>query len=185
MQRRVEQLVAEGVELRCGVDVGRDVSVEELRASFDAVVLATGSRVPRDLPVPGRELDGVHFAMDYLYQRNRWVASELGPVPTVAATGSPARRSRRAGKDVVVIGGGDTGADCVGNAMREGAPLDRAAGAALRAAAARVPTTARPGRCGRRSTASATPWRRPASCSVGEQDYSVATTRFTGDGRAP
>ncbi len=76
MQRRVEQLVAEGVELRCGVDVGSDVTVQELRDGFDAVVLATGSRVPRDLPVPGRELDGVHFAMDYLYQRNRWVARE-------------------------------------------------------------------------------------------------------------
>ena len=72
VQRRVEQLIAEGVELRCGVEVGRDVSVEELRGSFDAVVLATGSRMPRDLPVPGRELDGVHFAMDYLYQRNRF-----------------------------------------------------------------------------------------------------------------
>jgi glutamate synthase (NADPH) small chain len=66
VQRRVEQLVAEGVELRCGVDVGRDVSVQELRGRFEAVVLATGSRVPRDLPVAGRELDGVHFAMDYL-----------------------------------------------------------------------------------------------------------------------
>ena len=91
VQRRVEQLVAEGVELRCGVDVGRDVSVEELRERFDAVVLATGSRVPRDLAVPGRELDGVHFAMDYLYQRNRWVAREFGP----AADASRSRRSRR------------------------------------------------------------------------------------------
>jgi glutamate synthase (NADPH/NADH) small chain len=79
VQRRVDQLVAEGVELRCGVDVGGDMTVDELRRSFDAVVLATGSRVPRDLPVPGRELRGVHFAMDYLYQRNRWVAQELGP----------------------------------------------------------------------------------------------------------
>ena len=85
VQRRVEQLVAEGVELRCGVDVGRDVErARSCARRFDAVVLATGSRVPRDLPVPGRELDGVHFAMDYLYQRNRWVARELGPEPTVA-----------------------------------------------------------------------------------------------------
>ena len=74
VERRVQQLVAEGVELRLGVDVGVDVSAEELREQFDAVVLAIGSRVPRDLPVPGRELDGVHFAMDYLYVRNRWVA---------------------------------------------------------------------------------------------------------------
>src|SRR6478609_3032466 len=75
VERRVQQLVAEGVELRLGVDVGVDVSAEELREQFDAVVLAIGSRVPRDLPVPGRELDGVHFAMDYLYIRNRWVAN--------------------------------------------------------------------------------------------------------------
>ena len=112
-------------------------------------MLATGSRVPRDLPVPGRELDGVHFAMDYLYQRNRWVARELGPEPTVAQPADRAARSRAAGKDVVVIGGGDTGADCVGNALREGAALDRPAGAAARAAARTAPTTARRGRSGR------------------------------------
>src|ERR1700719_2873526 len=90
VQRRVEQMVAEGVEMRCGVDVGSDVSVGELREQFGAIVLATGARVPRDLPVAGRELDGVHFAMDYLYQRNRWVAREFGPEPT-AAQPSPAR----------------------------------------------------------------------------------------------
>src|SRR5438093_4626896 len=67
VERRVQQLAAEGIELRCGVDVGSDIGVEELRGSFDAVVLATGSRVPRDLPVPGRELEGIDFAMDYLY----------------------------------------------------------------------------------------------------------------------
>ena len=98
-----------------------DVAAEELREGYDAVVLATGSRVPRDLPVPGRELDGVHFAMDYLYQRNRWVARELGPEPTVAGSGRPRSEISARGKDVVVIGGGDTGADCVGNALREGA----------------------------------------------------------------
>ena len=120
VQRRVEQLLAEGVELRCGVEVGRDMSVEELSGGFDAVVLATGSRVPRDLPVPGRELDGVHFAMDYLCQRNRWAAREFGPEPTVAQP--PIEQDITAkGKDVAVIGGGDTGADCVGNALREGA----------------------------------------------------------------
>src|SRR5215475_5335599 len=74
VERRVEQLRAEGVEFRFGVDVGSDVSAEELRARHDAVVIATGARVPRDLPIPGRDLDGVHFAMDYLYQRNRHVA---------------------------------------------------------------------------------------------------------------
>ncbi|HEY4812229.1 MAG TPA: glutamate synthase subunit beta [Solirubrobacteraceae bacterium] len=120
VQRRVEQLIAEGIEIRCGVDVGSDITAGELSESFDAVVLATGSRVPRDLPVPGRELTGVHFAMEYLYQRNRWVAREHGPQPTVA---QPAVEQviTAAGKDVVVIGGGDTGADCVGNALREGA----------------------------------------------------------------
>jgi glutamate synthase (NADPH/NADH) small chain len=78
VQRRVDQLAAEGITLRCGVDVGVDVSADELREGFDAVVLATGSRTPRDLPVPGRELDGIHFAMDYLYDRNRWVATQTG-----------------------------------------------------------------------------------------------------------
>ena len=119
VERRVQQLVHEGVEVRCGVDVGVDLTVEELRDSFDAVVLATGSRVPRDLPVPGRELDGVHFAMEYLYSRNRWVATEAGPSPMVEAP-EPAALTA-AGKNVVVIGGGDTGADCVGNSIREGA----------------------------------------------------------------
>src|SRR6202035_156144 len=103
VQRRVEQLIAEGVDLRCGVDVGTDVTVAELRERFDAVVLATGSRVPRDLSVPGRELNGVHFAMDYLYQRNRFVAREFGPEPS--APQPPAERELTArGKDVVVIG---------------------------------------------------------------------------------
>jgi glutamate synthase (NADPH/NADH) small chain len=120
VQRRVQQLVEEGVEVRCGVDVGRDVSARELREGFDAIVLATGSRVARDLPVPGRELAGVQFAMEYLYQRNRFVARELGPEPAVPAPQAQ-QEITAAGKHVVVIGGGDTGADCVGNAVREGA----------------------------------------------------------------
>jgi glutamate synthase (NADPH/NADH) small chain len=120
VERRVQQLVDEGVELRCGVDVGTDVSAQELRERFDAVVLATGARVPRDLDVAGRELEGVHFAMDYLYGRNRFVAREMGPQPQVAAP-QVEKVITAAGKHVIVIGGGDTGADCVGNAMREGA----------------------------------------------------------------
>jgi glutamate synthase (NADPH/NADH) small chain len=119
VERRVQQMIDEGVEVRCGIDVGVDIPVEELRQDFDAVVLATGSRVPRDLPVPGRELEGVHFAMDYLYTRNRWVAEVDGPQPMAAAPDAPLISAK--GKNVVVIGGGDTGADCVANSIREGA----------------------------------------------------------------
>jgi glutamate synthase (NADPH/NADH) small chain len=180
VERRVDQLVAEGVEIRCGVDVGRDVDAAELRASYDAIVLATGSRVPRDLPVPGRELDGVHFAMDYLYQRNRWAAREFGPQPPVAQP-QPERAISARDKDVVVIGGGDTGADCVGNALREGArtitQLELLA----------EPPPHRPDEL--------TPWPlwpqkyrlsyamdEATTLGVGEQDYSVTTTRFADDG---
>jgi glutamate synthase (NADPH/NADH) small chain len=184
VQRRVEQLVAEGVELRCGVDVGTDVTVEELRERFDAVVLATGSRVPRDLPVPGRELGGIHFAMDYLYQRNRFVAREFGPPPTLPApaVAQPAEGERitAAGKHVVVIGGGDTGADCVGNALREGAS------SIVQLELLPEPPAHRPDE--------RTPWpewplkfrlsyamEEVRTAGVGEQDYSVATTHFSGD----
>jgi glutamate synthase (NADPH/NADH) small chain len=109
VERRLSQLAEEGVEFRYGVDVGVDVEAADLLESYDAVVLATGSRVPRDLPVQGRELDGVHFAMEYLYDQNRAVAGSGPPALTAA------------GKHVIVIGGGDTGADCVGSAHREGA----------------------------------------------------------------
>jgi len=105
VERRLAQLEAEGVELRCGVDVTGPEQLE----GFDAVVLATGARVPRDLDVPGRQMDGVHFAMEYLAGRNRAVAG-TGKAPVSAA-----------GRHVVVIGGGDTGADCVASAHREGA----------------------------------------------------------------
>jgi glutamate synthase (NADPH/NADH) small chain len=109
IERRLRQLADEGVEFRYGVDVGVDITAEELLETYDAIVLATGSRVPRDLPVPGRELDGVHYAMEYLYGRNRDVAGSAEPAITAA------------GKHVIVIGGGDTGADCVASAHREGA----------------------------------------------------------------
>jgi glutamate synthase (NADPH/NADH) small chain len=181
VERRVEQMIAEGVEVRCGLDVGTDVSVEELRERFDAIVLATGSRVPRDLPVPGRELDGVHFAMDYLYQRNRWVAREHGPQPAVPQP--PVERVISArDRDVVVIGGGDTGADCVGNATREGAR------SITQLELLSEPPPHRPDEL--------TPWpqwptkyrlsyamQEAKTIGVGEQDYSVATTRFAEDGR--
>ena len=116
IDRRVKLLEAEGVEFRYGVDAGVDVEVAELRAQFDAVVVAIGSRVPRELAVEGRELAGVHTAMDYLYQRNRWVARSEGhdaPEPELEISA--------AGKHVVVVGGGDTGMDCVSSANREGA----------------------------------------------------------------
>jgi glutamate synthase (NADPH/NADH) small chain len=198
VQRRVEQLVAEGVELRCGVEVGgvagagdrgsgsgssgaRElISGAELRGSFDAVVLATGSRVPRDLPVPGRELDGVHFAMDYLYQRNRFLARELGPEPTVEPPVA-AREITAKDKDVVVIGGGDTGADCVGNALREGAR------SIVQLELLPEPPRKRPD--------ARTPWpewplkyrlsyamEEAKELDLGEQDYSVTTVRFGDDG---
>src|SRR5438067_4933625 len=109
VQRRVDILEAEGIEMRTGVNVGVDVTGDELREQFDAIVIATGSTIPRDLPVPGRELDGVHFAMDYLEQRNRFVAGDPMPEKPISA----------AGKHVVIIGGGDTGADCLGNSHRE------------------------------------------------------------------
>jgi glutamate synthase (NADPH) small chain len=109
VQRRADLMEAEGVEIRCGVEVGVDVTADELREQFDAVVLAIGSTIPRDLPVPGRELDGVHFAMEYLEQRNRFVAGDPAPAAPISA----------AGKHVVIIGGGDTGADCLGNSHRE------------------------------------------------------------------
>ncbi|HEY2072066.1 MAG TPA: glutamate synthase subunit beta, partial [Gaiellaceae bacterium] len=103
IERRLQQLRDEGVEFRYGVEVDGPL------AGFDATVLATGSRIPRDLPVPGRELGGVHFAMEYLYGRNR----------AVAGTGEAAISA--AGRHVIVVGGGDTGADCVASAHREGA----------------------------------------------------------------
>jgi glutamate synthase (NADPH/NADH) small chain len=180
VERRAQQLADEGVELRCGVDVGRDLSGQELRSSFDAIVLATGARVPRELPVPGRELNGIHLAMDYLYGRNRWVAREFGPLPTTAQPSSEQPITAR-DADVVVIGGGDTGADCVGNAVREGAR------SVTQLEILPEPPLRRPDE--------QTPWpqwplkyrlsyamEEAKETGVGEQDYSVTTTHFSDDG---
>lgn len=112
LDRRLELMQAEGVEFRTGVHVGVDYPAAQLAATFDAIVLAGGSTVPRDLPVPGRDAHGVEFAMAFLTQSNRRVAGDAIP----AGTEILAR-----GKDVVVIGGGDTGSDCVGTSIRQGA----------------------------------------------------------------
>ena len=118
IDRRIKLLEDEGIVFEYGVDVGGDVSAQELRERHDAVVVAIGSRVHRDLEVPGRELAGVHFAMEYLYQRNRFVAREEG---RFAPEPAPGDEIVAKGKRVVVVGGGDTGMDCISNALREGA----------------------------------------------------------------
>ncbi len=110
IDRRLAQMEAEGVQFRPGVNVGVDVTADELRSSFDAVVLSTGATQPRDLQVPGRELRGIHFAMEYLPQQNKVVAGDTVPNQILAT-----------GKRVVILGGGDTGSDCLGTANRQGA----------------------------------------------------------------
>jgi glutamate synthase (NADPH/NADH) small chain len=110
IDRRMAQMAAEGVEFRVNQNVGETVSAEALLTEYDAVILAGGAEQPRDLPVPGRELAGVHFAMEFLSQNNKFVAGD-NVVDQIRATG----------KHVVVIGGGDTGSDCVGTSNRHGA----------------------------------------------------------------
>lgn len=112
IDRRLEQMRAEGVAFETGVNAGVDVSARYLRRSFDAILIAGGATVPRDLPVPGRELSGIHFAMEFLSQQNRRVAGD-----TIPSRDEITAR----GKHVVVIGGGDTGSDCVGTSRRQGA----------------------------------------------------------------
>jgi glutamate synthase (NADPH) small chain len=111
LDRRLAQMRAEGTRFRCGVEAGADISAGQLRAGFDAIVLCGGARVPRDLPLPGRSLAGIHQAMEYLPLANRAVGTGTEADPAVSA------RGRR----VVIIGGGDTGADCLGTAHRQGA----------------------------------------------------------------
>jgi glutamate synthase (NADPH) small chain len=115
IDRRIAQMQAEGVEFRPGVEVGVTVTVGELLADFDAVVLSGGAELPRDLELPPHELEGIHFAMDFLTQQNKRVAgddeAQAAPNGTLSAHG----------KHVVVIGGGDTGSDCVGTSNRQGA----------------------------------------------------------------
>jgi glutamate synthase (NADPH) small chain len=113
LERRLAQMRAEGTEFRCRVQAGTDITAEQLRASFDVIVLCGGARVPRDLPLPGRSLDGIHQAMEYLPLANRVVAAN----PAEPAESAISAR----GRHVVIIGGGDTGADCLGTAHRQGA----------------------------------------------------------------
>lgn len=169
LDRRLAQMEAEGTVFRTGVNVGKDVTASQLRAEFDAVVLAGGATVRRDLPVPGRELDGIHQAMDYLPWANKAAVGD----DVLDADGQPPITAKD--KHVIIIGGGDTGADCLGTATRQGAksvksfeimpkpPLTRAA---------------------------STPWPmyplmfRTASAHEenGERVYSVSTAEFVGEG---
>jgi glutamate synthase (NADPH/NADH) small chain len=110
VERRVAQMEAEGTRFRTGKEIGRDITWDQLRARYDAVVVATGATVPRDLALPGRELAGIHFAMDFLPQANK-----------VAAGGEVPGQITAEGKHVVIIGGGDTGSDCLGTSLRQGA----------------------------------------------------------------
>lgn len=112
IDRRLEILEAEGIQFHTEVEVGKDIAASDLLLGFDAVCLAIGARQPRDLPIPGRELAGIHFAMDYLSQQNKVVSGRWN---------GNGQQITAKGKHVVVIGGGDTGSDCVGTANRQGA----------------------------------------------------------------
>ena len=164
LERRLAQMEAEGTEFRAGVDVGTDVTAEELQTGFDAVVLACGATASRDLPIPGRELRGVYQAMEYLPPANRVQEGDLDESPISAE-----------GKRVVIIGGGDTGADCLGTAHRQRAASIRQFEILPR------PSDERP---------DANPWPtwpmiyRVSSAHEegGERDYAINTTEFIGDG---
>ena len=115
IDRRMRQMEAEGVDFRTGVEVGQTVSIKSLLEGYDAVALTGGAEHPRDLEVPGRPFDGIHFAMDFLVQQNKRVAGDD------EARAAPRGTINAKGKHVVVIGGGDTGSDCVGTSNRHGA----------------------------------------------------------------
>ena len=163
LDRRLKQMRLEGTVFKTGVDIGRDLTGEQLLDRFDAVVLAIGSTVARDLPVPGRELRGIHQAMEFLPQANRAALGEAPPEQILAT-----------GKDVVIIGGGDTGADCLGTSIRQGAR------SVTQLEILPMPPEARP---------AGQPWPtypmvyRVSSAheEAGERVYSVSTTEFVGD----
>ncbi|HLX44402.1 MAG TPA: glutamate synthase subunit beta [Bryobacteraceae bacterium] len=166
IDRRVEQMKAEGVEFVTNARVGASVSVEDLKRDYQAILLAIGAGKPRDLTVPGRELKGIHFAMDFLPQQNRRVAGDsVDPVTGILATG----------KRVVIIGGGDTGADCLGTSHRHKAQSVHQF---------EILPTPPPER------AASTPWplwplqlRMESSHEEGgKREWAVSTTRFSGNG---
>jgi glutamate synthase (NADPH) small chain len=111
VERRVDLMIEEGVKFQTNTSVGETISVKQMEEEYDAILLCTGSTIPRDLPIPGRELKGVHFAMDFLTQQNKRVSGKKNTNEEIWATS----------KNVVVIGGGDTGSDCVGTSNRHGA----------------------------------------------------------------
>jgi glutamate synthase (NADPH) small chain len=167
IDRRLEQMAAEGVEFRASTHVGRDVSAADLRKEYDAILLAGGAEQPRDLKVPGRELKGVHFAMEFLPQQNQRNAGErVDSGQSILATG----------KRVVIIGGGDTGADCLGTSHRQRALSVHQFEIMPMPPAERAPST---------------PWplwplqlRTESSHEEGGiRDWSIATTSFSGDER--
>jgi glutamate synthase (NADPH) small chain len=165
LDRRLEQMSAEGTIFRTGVEVGIGVTGEQLRQRYDAVVLTVGATAWRDLPIPGRELDGIHQAMEFLPQANRAAHGETVPGQITAT-----------GKDVVIIGGGDTGADCLGTVHRQGA-----------ASVTQLEILPQPPEVRDVST----PWptwplmlrSSAAHEEGGERVYSVSTQRFVGDER--
>jgi len=165
LDRRLDLLMQEGIVFRAGVDVGVDVPVDELRGEFDAIVLAGGATKPRDLPVPGRELQGIHFAMEYLTQQNRRCEGDrIADDRFITAKD----------KHVIIIGGGDTGADCLGTAHRQGA-----------SSVHQLELLSRPPD----DRAGNNPWplwpdifrTSPAHEEGGERLYAIATSRFSGD----
>jgi glutamate synthase (NADPH/NADH) small chain len=165
LERRINQLSAEGVEFRTSVNVGLDVGIDALRRDFEAVCLAIGAARARDLMVPGRRLLGIHFAMDFLTQQNRRLAGDVIDHPLISARD----------KHVIIIGGGDTGSDCAGTCLRQGAKSVRQFELLPQPPESRSPST---------------PWpywpmqlRTSHSHEEGcERDWSIATTEFSGAG---
>ena len=165
IERRVEQMRAEGVEFLVNIDVGVDITHDELLDDFEAVCLSGGSTVPRDLPIEGRDLKGVHFAMELLTQQNRKLrGQEFSPEETIDVNG----------KNVVIIGGGDTGADCLGTAHRQGAANIIQMEIMPRPSETRIETNPGPQWPTIFRTSS-------AHEEGGDRDFNVTTKRFVGD----